>query len=181
MRRTNLTTIIASAALALSASAAQAQTFTIINHAGARHLARVERAIVDQSRIVSRYWHTPRARFGPDGWKVYLVRATDPMAAQVPAGAAGVHLNTNAPYIVVKAPVTSYALDHEIVETLVDPYGDRYINYELVEPCDPTSREGKLDGVMLADFEKPAFYRIRPAARWLDWLHYDTGRRLHRR
>jgi hypothetical protein len=55
----------------------------------------------------------------------------------------------------------TYAISHEVLEMLVDPYGDRYSpNGELEEICDPLVPQSyKIDGISVARFVTPAYYR----------------------
>ena len=54
----------------------------------------------------------------------------------------------------------TYAISHEVLEMLVDPYGDRYsANGTLEEVCDPLyPRSYKIDGISVARFVTPAYF-----------------------
>jgi hypothetical protein len=114
----------------------------------------------------------------PSGvWPVQLV-------ANLPPNEGGFHLNKhNQPYARVLASESSdgwtVAASHEVIEMLVDPYGNRLQSsrsidivdgkiqdgpseYEyLVEACDPCEADGfsySIQGVVVSDFITPHFY-----------------------
>jgi hypothetical protein len=113
----------------------------------------------------------------PGSWPVFLVKS-------LPPGEGGFHLDKhNQPYAKVIASPTddSWTIDasHEIVEMLVDPYGNRMhtsraikidgdnvvdatgvFNY-LVEACDPCEANDfgyQIGGILVSDFITPAYY-----------------------
>lgn len=89
-------------------------------------------------------------------------------------GAGGVHLDDNGqPYAAaVTGPELSIAISHELLEMLVDPFGNRFtpaadidpaggrqqVFYlvEVGDPCEVSSYE--IDGVQVSDFILPSFY-----------------------
>lgn len=88
--------------------------------------------------------------------------------------AAGIHLDRNGqPYALVMASkATALTCSHEIIEMLVDPFGDRFVasqsikpgqgrvNY-LVEACDPCEGEHlgyHINGILVSDFYTPNFF-----------------------
>lgn len=137
-------------------------------------LDRSEQAIESQSQIVRERWDTPLVRFGSGGWPVYL-RSSDN-----PDGRAGWHGAANGhPYAVVEtnAPEPAAAIfDHEVLETLVDPYGKRFIDGRLAEICDPVvgHRYRASNGALLVDWVYPSYFRDSAAGPW-DYLHVLTG------
>lgn len=170
---------------------AAVQVITLVNQANASpsSLSRVERAITDQSKQLSRYWDTPAVRFGPAGWRVYLkVNAPDM------ENLAAFHSeNGPTPYAIVLtrgfgSQWWSSDLAHEIDEMLVDPLEQTYANNGtiggfdwsasapdlLVEICDPVEGDDyTLDGVDVPDFTLPANWT--GGAPPYDYLH-----KLHR-
>ena len=113
----------------------------------------------------------------PGAWPVFLVRS-------LPPGEGGFHLDKhNQPYAKVIASPTdeSWTIDasHEIVEMLVDPFGNRMHSFEaieisgdnvidgtgifnyLVEACDPCEANNfayDISGIAVSDFITPHFY-----------------------
>src|SRR5260370_4283220 len=113
----------------------------------------------------------------PGDWPVFLVRS-------LPSGEGGFHLDKhNKPYAKVIASPTdeSWTIDasHEIVEMLVDPFGNRMHSSEaieisgdnvidgtgifnyLVEACDPCEANNfayDISGIAVSDFITPHFY-----------------------
>jgi hypothetical protein len=167
------------------------QTFTIVNENGvsAQAIRVEEQAIVEQSTVIREHWHTPLVRFGVGGWKIYLVRYGSQLGQYIPVGAAGVHLVTPGkfvcsqlslscwtgatPFAIIGYPGRGWmpgTVDHEIIEMLVDPYADRYINGHLVEPCDPVEVNGYGSAnVDLSDFVYPRYYTSGSSGPW-DYL-----------
>jgi hypothetical protein len=115
----------------------------------------------------------------PGAWPVFLVK-------KLPPGEGGYHLDkNNQPFAKVIASPTddSWTIDasHEIIEMLVDPYGNRMhssqgiainsgdtdvidgagvFNY-LVEACDPCEANNygyQIDGILVSDFITPNYY-----------------------
>lgn len=102
----------------------------------------------------------------PDAWHVNVVDSL--------SGAGGVHLDDQGqPYAeAVNGPNLSTSISHEVLEMLVDPWGNRFTlgpdidpNYPdrqvfyLVEVCDPCEVSSYLIGnVPVSDFVLPAFY-----------------------
>ena len=114
----------------------------------------------------------------PLGYWPVLVR--DDVSAQF--GAAGIHLDTaRQPFALVQAdPGWALAASHEVLEMLVDPYGDRLVAGDapreardhgrveyLVEICDPSEAAEfgyTVNGVRTSDFYTPAFFDPVPVA-----------------
>lgn len=88
--------------------------------------------------------------------------------------AAGIHLDRNGqPFALVEASVTTaLTCSHELIEMLVDPFGNRFVasqsikpdqgrvNY-LVEACDPSEGEQfgyTSNGILLSDFYTPNYF-----------------------
>ncbi len=106
------------------------------------------------------------ATIPPDTWPIKVVDSLP--------GAGGVHLDAQGqPYAeAVNGPRLSIAISHELLEMLVDPWGNRFtpaadVNPEkggrqvfyLVEvgdPCEVSSYP--IDGVQVSDFILPSFY-----------------------
>jgi hypothetical protein len=102
----------------------------------------------------------------PDTWPVKIIDSLP--------DAGGVHLdNQGKPYAeAVNGPQLSVAISHELLEMLVDPWGDRFTqapdidpNYpdrqvfylvEVGDPCQVFSYP--IDGVQVSDFILPSFY-----------------------
>jgi hypothetical protein len=140
---------------------------------------------VQVTRDLPQFWHShatviylPNAKKIPSGvWPVKLVD-------KLPAGEGGFHLDKhNQPYAKVLATKHSdgwtVAASHEIVEMLVDPYGNRVQSARsiqivggkikdgtsefayLVEACDPCEADQysySIQGVVVSDFITPRFY-----------------------
>jgi hypothetical protein len=113
----------------------------------------------------------------PGAWPVFLVRS-------LPPGEGGFHLDRhNQPYakVIASPEDESWTVDasHEIIEMLVDPYGNRIQSSEaivisgndvvdqagtfnyLVEACDPCEANNyayDIAGIALSDFITPHFY-----------------------
>jgi len=113
----------------------------------------------------------------PNSWPVFLVKS-------LPPGEGGFHMDKhNQPYAKVIATPSdaSWTIDasHEIVEMLVDPYGNRMQTSQaiaiqgdgvvdasgtfdyLVEACDPCEADNfayEIDGIEVSDFITPDFY-----------------------
>jgi hypothetical protein len=113
----------------------------------------------------------------PGAWPVFLVRS-------LPPGEGGFHLDRhNQPYakVIASPDDDSWTIDasHEIIEMLVDPYGNRMQSSEaitisgsdvvdqagmfnyLVEACDPCEANNyayDIAGIALSDFITPNFY-----------------------
>lgn len=113
----------------------------------------------------------------PNAWPVFLVKS-------LPPGEGGFHMDKhNQPYAkVIAAPGdASWTIDasHEIVEMLVDPYGNRMQTSQaiaihgdgvvdapgtfdyLVEACDPCEADNfayDIEGIEVSDFITPDFY-----------------------
>jgi hypothetical protein len=105
-------------------------------------------------------------------------------------GDGGVHLDENGqPYAeAVNGPQLSIAISHELLEMLVDPWGDRFTPavaidpaaqgrqvFYLVEVADPCEISNyAINGVQVSDFILPSFYD--PSAKLpVDFLHTLTG------
>ena len=102
----------------------------------------------------------------PGTWPIMIVDSLP--------GQGGVHLDGRGqPYAeAVNGDELSVAISHELLEMLVDPWGNRFtpaINcdpysdgqqvFYLVEVCDPCEVTSyKIDGVPVSDFIRPAFY-----------------------
>lgn len=145
---------------------------------------------VQVTRDLPQFWpiqaavaYLPNAHSIPQGmWPVQLVRS-------LPPGEGGFHQTRhNQPYAkVIAAPGSNdWTIDasHEILEMLVDPYGNRLqastaleiaggkiqdgvgkFEY-LVEACDPCEANDygyQIDGITVSDFLTPHFYDLNPA------------------
>jgi hypothetical protein len=83
-----------------------------------------------QSITVHRDWGVPCVRFGPGGWPISLGTGTTATAdGGTTEQLSGVHLFSGTPYALVDTggTPTRYwvrALDHEVVEMMVDPLAD---------------------------------------------------------
>jgi hypothetical protein len=118
---------------------------------------------------------------------LWPLRIVDP--ARLPEGAGGIHLNEfGQPYALVAAgPDWTVAASHELLEMVVDPYGNRFVGgpsaspdaagravYYLVEVCDPCeTMTYSINGTRVSDFVLPAFYE-RAAVGPLDLLGWMT-------
>lgn len=145
------------------------QTITVVNQAHIRPfaLARVERAVTDQSMQLRAAWGTPCVQFAPGGW---------PLSLLVGATEWGVHYGY--PFIYgdiytdgLRYIAWSQVFSHEVVEMLVDPDGTGasgqptgrdYVMNGVASPlevADPVGERGyRLDGVWVSDFVLPAWY-----------------------
>lgn len=117
----------------------------------------------------------------PSVWPLLLV-------PELPDGMGGVHLDrNNQPYAMVRAPADTggwtIAASHEIIEMLIDPWGNRLqaapavgiagrrivdapgeFGY-LVEGCDPCEADRfgyAIHGIAVSDFITPHYYDARP-------------------
>lgn len=152
------------------------QAFTVYVAPGvsASWLRRSEQALEEQSETVRASWGTPLIRFGPGGWPVY-VRSDRP--GQGEPGWHGVEKGD--PYAVVETGTWAPAagiFDHEVLETLVDPYLQRFIDGALVEICDPVvgHRYRASNGALLVDWVYPAYFHNALAGPW-DYLGVLAG------
>ena len=118
----------------------------------------------------------------PDTWPIKVVDSL--------VGADGVHLdNQGKPYAqAVNGQKLSIAISHELLEMLVDPWGNRFTLaadvdpnfpgrqvFYLVEVCDPCEVSSYvIDGVQLSDFILPSFYDPN-AKRPVDFLNTLAG------
>jgi hypothetical protein len=148
---------------------AAARVLTVVDQARVPHrvVMAEERALVQQALQLRRYWHTPRVRFGPGGWKIYLVpeHVVAECGNGVPESACHqIDYTRNQPdaYVGVRGFSRAYwadSMSHEMIEMLVDPMLDRYIRGFLVEPCDPVAgNDYTLAGQAASDFVLPNFY-----------------------
>jgi len=113
----------------------------------------------------------------PDYWAIII-------RDDIGVDAAGIHLDRNGqPYaLVVASNATALTVSHEVLEMLVDPFGDRFIasqsikpgqgrvNY-LVEACDPCEGEQfgyRINGILVSDFYTPNYFDpvFSPAVRY---------------
>lgn len=140
---------------------APVQALTIVNQAKVSPfaLAKVERAIVDQSVQLRAAWGTPCVQFAAGGWPVYLriggtewgVHYGDPTRAVIYTG--------GLPMVAWSTPFS-----HEIVEMLVDRGAQIGVmhaggNWGTLEVADPVEhRAYRLDGVWVSDFALPAWF-----------------------
>lgn len=127
----------------------------------------VDRDLTPAWGVGARITVLPTGTLTPDDtWPVYIVDSLD--------GGAGVHLDQNGrPYAqVVNGHELSVAVSHEVIEMLVDPFGDRFtlaaapaseprphqVFYlvEIADPCEIFTYN--IDGTAVADFILPAFY-----------------------
>lgn len=155
-------TATAPAAPASCPTGVPVQTITVVSQANVHSgpLARVERAVVDQSMQLPAAWGTPCVQFGAGGWKLYLkVGGAEPH---------GEHDFYGQPYGLVwtsGATVEGWSrvFSHEVVEMLEDPNLDvRYLRDGSAwqrEIADPVEWLGyRLDGVYVSDFVLPAWF-----------------------
>jgi hypothetical protein len=175
VRRVALGLVVSLAALAPLPAAAHAQqqnrvrclhvvTETKVDHFNLRW---AEAAIVHQVNTQVRpVWHTPQIRFCSWGWPIYIKKYTglvsdskNPNLRHI----VGYHLDNGwRPFAV--AFVSKYvswhrALDHEVLEMLVDPWGRRFINGVLAEICDAVEHHSYFVwGRRLADWVKPSWF-----------------------
>lgn len=145
------------------ALAAPAQEVHLVNAVGYRpvYVRELERALVDQSAQLGQAWGTPAVRFGPSGWRLTVYAGMSPE----PTVFAGLHgVDAGVPFASVWPDTLSVnlrpmAISHELIEMLVDPYADRYVNGRLVEVCDPVNGSTYLvNWLPLADFVTPAWF-----------------------
>jgi hypothetical protein len=148
------------------------QTITVVNLAGvqANVLRQVEAAVAVQSGQLREAWGTPLVRFGPGGWRVYIVTSPATVPRWIEAQTRsdgdywGLHSQespSDVPYAVATTEWSpwSEAFSHEILEMLVDPRNDRLIHGHLAEPCDPVEDTPYLlDGVWVSDFVPPSWF-----------------------
>ena len=145
---------------------------------------------IQVTRDLPQYWtvsatvyHLPNPHDIPQGfWPVMLVKT-------LPPGEGGFHMTRhNQPYakVIVTPNSDEWTVDasHEIVEMLVDPFGNRLQTSQsieivggvikdgparfeyLVEACDPCEADAhaySIDGVMVSDFITPHFYDPGPS------------------
>ena len=166
------------------------QPITVVNdaHVRPRVLERVERAVAEQSLVVRRYWQTPCIRFGPGGWPLTIVPKMPAIPGE-PAGVAGVHgygpagdIGTAGPWLLAEtygasAEAWSENFSHEVIEVIVDPNVNRYIDGTLVEPCDPVEDQPgyqAANGIWLSDFVFPAWFVSGSRGPW-DYLRLTRG------
>ena len=118
----------------------------------------------------------------PGTWPVNVVDSL--------TGAGGVHLDDQGqPYAeAVNGPHLSIGVSHELLEMLVDPWGDRFTPaadvdpnhpsrqvFYLVEVCDPCEVSSYvIEGVQVSDFILPSFYEP-DATRPVDFLNILVG------
>jgi hypothetical protein len=166
LERAGRLSAVAAAAVPSCPAGVPVQTITVINQANVRPwaLAKVERAMVDQSLQLRAAWGTPCVQFAGGGWPLYLwiggtvygYHYTDPIRMEVYTGG-------------YTSPAWSETFSHEIVETLVDPstgrsYYDPYhwlpvTMFGLVEVADPVEERGyRLDAIWVSDFVLPAYF-----------------------
>jgi hypothetical protein len=148
---------------------------------GPASIHRVERALEDQvAKQVRVDWNVPTIAFAARGIRVYIEGAAaiardcgnpDDGGCHAPADSvvggtgAGVAIYALAQY------GYSFSLDHEILEALVDPTGDRTWYGQALEICDPVQGGMyTLDGEPLSDFTYPRAWRPRSGG-WRDWMH----------
>jgi hypothetical protein len=119
-------------------------------------------------------WHVsvavqtfPSEQAVPHGWWKAIVK--DGLDE---SGAAGYHTDEHGQpliYVDATAGELSLTLDHEVKETLADPFGSRLIAMTLhgkrcrvlAEVCDPPEDQARayaVDGIAVSDFVLPAFY-----------------------
>lgn len=127
-------------------------------------LAAVERAAVDQSYQLGAAWGTPCIRFGAGGYTLTLTSGCTTSNGTTTCQLGGVHspngnmaVQTGAlPYTLWVRPFT-----HEVVERLVNPGCNRWINNIFAEVADPVQGVTyAVDGVQVSDFVLPAYYNV---------------------
>jgi hypothetical protein len=155
---------------------------------GPASIHRVERALEDQvAKQVRVDWNVPTIAFGARGIGVYIEGAAAitrdcgnpddggchaPADSVVSGAGAGVAIYALAQY------GYSFGLDHEILEALADPTGDRTWYGQTLEICDPVQGGMyTLDGEPLSDFTYPRAWRPRSGG-WRDWMHTTMRRSL---
>ena len=149
---------------------------------GLPHLSAVAAAMqIQVNRDVSKFWPVsasisaadPGTKIPAGVWPVYIVES-------LPPGEGGYHWMTgsNQPYaVVLNGAGWTVATSHEIIEMLIDPFGNRLqsarsieltngeqtlgnsMESYLVEACDPVESHGYvINGVAVSDFITPDFY-----------------------
>jgi len=131
-----------------------AQALAVQNQANVPHLARIESAVQHQVNTqVRRWWHSPRIRFGQDGWRVVIV----PNDTPAPDGDPAWHTldAQGQPVAYVRyGPSWPVSFSHEVIEMTTDPW------LKGLEICDPVEHSSyELRGTWVSDFVLPSFYR----------------------
>lgn len=115
-------------------------------------------------KLVLKYWKVSDIPLN-----IYLVDFWDPgVIGYLDISAQGYHsYNESGPYIVINMSNTnilSMALTHEIAETLINPYIDKYVYYKgkkiYMEISDPTIDIFYIGYSPVSDFAFPSFYKI---------------------
>lgn len=142
------------------------QAITVVNqaHVGRFALAKVERAMVDQSVQLRAAWGTPCVQFAPGGWRIYLTTG----ANQGTYYGHFVNQASGVPWATVATSGTAYqswssSFSHELVEMLVDPATTRSYTHNPsegnLEVADPVEDHAyRLDGLWMSDFVLPAWF-----------------------
>ena len=139
----------------------------------------VERAITHQvNSQVAQHWPTARILWSnsPTAIPVHVLSMRAVAAKRwCGAGAAGCHSTgpDGQPIIAVGAQSQSWSgfLSHEVIETLIDPWGARNLSGHLAEVCDPVSQNWyRLDGTWVSDFVYPHWFAAHSAGPF-DYLH----------
>jgi hypothetical protein len=148
---------------------------------GPASVRRVERALEHQvATQVRGAWNVPTIAFAARGIGVYIEGPAailrdcgnhDDTGCHAPADSvvsgtgAGVVIYALAQY------GYSFGLDHEILEALADPTGDRAWYGQTLEICDPVQDAMyTLDCEPLSDFTYPRAWRPHSGG-WRDWMH----------
>jgi hypothetical protein len=154
-------------------------TIGVINQSGSvrdDELALIVAAIQKGvNRDFAPQWHASVAihvlKHPPRGWwKCYIKDGLDQ------PGAAGYHTDVhNQPVLEIDAQAgeLSITIDHEVKETLADPFGSRLIPMtmhgkrvevlaEVCDPCESAKFAYKVDGVPVSDFVLPPYYNDQP-------------------
>jgi hypothetical protein len=140
--------------------------FTSTGSLHGAYLRQIEQAITDQiNGPVHSHWHTPFVRFGSTGIPIAVISPSD-SAAICGSDTAGCHDDMAAtdPFIVVADNgYDDVALDHEIIETTVDPVlglPATHVSGYIAEVCDPVENVEyrSPNNVNLSDFVYPRWY-----------------------
>lgn len=134
-----------------------------------------EQQIATQVNVrLRQHWNVPSIRFAPGGIPIRFARGAVVADACGLSDVGGCHAvdASNAPTIWITygtAPAEQIELDHEILETLVDPGGMLLTDGYLAEICDPVQDIAwDAGGVYLTDFVYPRYYQTGSHGPWDD-------------
>lgn len=174
-------TIALALALAIPAPAS-ALTFQVVQsgHLSARHLQEAETAVAKQvNSSVSKHWRGASAHFGTSGVPIRFV--TNIATVCEVQDATGCHAFDPAAIYIAQGTFFSetFALSHEVIETIVDPNATTYLGGQLAEVCDPVNSNTYSEiisptvGVSVSDYVFPRWYNAK-ATGWMDEMHTVT-------